>query len=117
MPSGERRIDPSLAADPFGPLFYDSNGNFAAQIMKRDRDASTPEIDQQAAPNTRRAEGGYHTHFDTYSVDDTEGTVTRGLVGVLQSCAPCGGDVSGSRLGGGTPATAERAFPCEMALV
>jgi hypothetical protein len=82
-PTGERRVDPSLGADPFGLLFYDSTGNFAAQFMKRVRDGSTTEIIQKASPNNSRAHGGYDAYFGTYTVDDTEGTVTQRLVGAL----------------------------------
>ena len=34
---GERRIDPSLGADPIAILTYDRGGYFAAQFMKRKR--------------------------------------------------------------------------------
>jgi hypothetical protein len=82
-PSGERHIDASLGANPFGLLFYDSNGNFAAQFMKRARDVSTTEIVQQAAPNNSRAQGGYDAYFGTFTTDDAEGTVTQCLIGAL----------------------------------
>lgn len=81
-PSGERHIDASLGADPFGLLFYDSKGNFAAQFMKRVRDTSA-EIVQKTAPNNSRAQGGYDAYFGTYTADDSEGTVTQRLVGAL----------------------------------
>jgi hypothetical protein len=82
-PTGERHIDSSLGADPFGLLFYDGNGNFAAQFMKRARDTSTTEVAAQAAPNNSRAQGGYDAYFGTYTTDDKEGTVTQRLVGAL----------------------------------
>jgi hypothetical protein len=82
-PAGERRVDPSLGADPFGLLFYDSTGNFAAQFMKRVRDDSTTGIIRTASPNNSRAQGGYDAYFGTYTVDDTGGTVTQRLVGAL----------------------------------
>jgi len=43
-PSGERRIDRSLESDPFGTLYYGREGHFAAQFMRRDREAGGPEI-------------------------------------------------------------------------
>jgi hypothetical protein len=82
-PAGERRVDPSLGSDPFGVLFYDSKGNFAAQFMKRSRDASIAEMTGKAAPNNSRAQGGYDAYFGTYTVDDAAGTVTQRLVGAL----------------------------------
>jgi Lipocalin-like domain len=81
--AGERHIDPSLGADPFGLLFYDGNGHFGAQFMKRVRESSAAETPQQAAPNNSRAQGGYDAYFGTYSVDDAKGTVTQRLVGAL----------------------------------
>jgi len=80
--SGERRLDPSLGEDPIAFLIYDRSGHFAAQFMKRDR--STPITDAPAlAINNSRAQGGYDAYFGTYSVDDTQGTVTQQLVGAL----------------------------------
>jgi Lipocalin-like domain len=81
--AGERHIDPSLGADPFGLLFYDSKGHFGAQFMKRVRDSSAAETAQQTAPNNSRAQGGYDAYFGTYAVDDAKGTVTQRLVGAL----------------------------------
>jgi hypothetical protein len=81
--AGERRIDPSLGADPLGLLFYDSKGHFGAQFMKRVRHSSAAETAQQAAPNNSRAQGGYDAYFGTYAVDDAKGTVTQRLVGAL----------------------------------
>jgi hypothetical protein len=82
-PGGERHIDPSLGADPFGLLFYDGNGNFAAQFMKRVRDPSAAVSAPQSAPNNSRAQGGYDAYFGTYKTDDSAGTVTQRLVGAL----------------------------------
>jgi hypothetical protein len=81
--TGERHIDPSLGADPFGLLFYDSRGNFGAQFMKRVRESSAADTPQQATPNNSRAQGGYDAYFGTYTVDDTQGCVTQRLVGAL----------------------------------
>jgi len=81
--AGERLIEPSLGADPFGLLFYDSKGNFGAQFMKRVRETSAAETLPQAAPNNSRAQGGYDAYFGTYTVDDAKGTVTQRLVGAL----------------------------------
>jgi hypothetical protein len=82
-PAGERRIDPSLGADPFGLLFYDEHGNFAAQFMRRSREYPAAEPVQAAAPNNSRAQGGYDAYFGSYTIDDAAGTVTQRLVGAL----------------------------------
>ena len=37
---GERRVDPALGADPIALLIFDKEGHFAAQFMKRDRNAA-----------------------------------------------------------------------------
>lgn len=87
--TGERHVDPSLGSDPFGLLFYDSKGNFAAQFMKRVRDPAVIESIQNSAPNNSRARGGYDAYFGTYTTDDTEGTVTQRLIGAL-SCENVG---------------------------
>jgi hypothetical protein len=81
--SGERRIDPHLGEDPVALLIYDRDGHFAAQFMKRDRDAAPPTESRVAGPNNSRARGGYDAYFGTYSTDDASSTVTQCLVGAL----------------------------------
>lgn len=82
-PSGERRVEPSLGADPFGLLIYDGSGNFAAQFMKRVRDDAAIASSPTATANNSRAQGGYDAYFGTYTVDDAAGTVTQHLVAAL----------------------------------
>lgn len=81
--SGERRIDPALGADPIALLVYDRAGNFAAQFMKRDRQAASQPPATASGPNNSRAVGGYDAYFGSYTVDDAAGTVTQRLVGSL----------------------------------
>lgn len=81
--SGERRIDNALGADPFGVLIYDGNGHFSAQFMKRVRDGADAGLARNAAPNNSRARDGYDAYFGSYTVDDTQGSVTQTLVGAL----------------------------------
>ena len=87
--AGERRIEPRLGEDPVALLYYDRNGRFAAQFMKRDPTADVPAraetavAGEKAAPNNSRAQGGYDAYFGTYTVDDSRGTVTQRLVGAL----------------------------------
>lgn len=80
---GERRIDPGLGADPVALLFFDRQGHFAAQFMKRDRTVTREIEPTNTAPNNSRARGGYDAYFGTYHVDDSGGTVTTTLVGAL----------------------------------
>ncbi len=82
-PVGGRRIDPGLGADPIALLFFDRQGHFAAQFMKRDRATAREVEPTNAAPNNSRARGGYDAYFGTYRVDDLGGTVTTTLVGAL----------------------------------
>jgi hypothetical protein len=82
-PAGEPRIDPYLGANPVALLFFDKQGHFSAQFMKRDRDGA-PEVQAATlAPNNSRARGGYDAYFGTYEVDDSLGTVTTRLAGAL----------------------------------
>ncbi|HVC28068.1 MAG TPA: lipocalin-like domain-containing protein [Gammaproteobacteria bacterium] len=81
--NGERRIDPSLGADPIAILTYDRGGYFAAQFMKRKRGPEPETVTTSAAPNNSRARGGYDAYFGTYTVNDTDGTVTQRLTGAL----------------------------------
>ncbi len=82
-PAGERRIDPSLGADPIALLVYDRSGHFAAQFMKRDRRPGSEPVAASAGANNSRARDGYDAYFGTYSVDDRDGTVTQRLLGAL----------------------------------
>src|SRR5258707_256152 len=83
--SGERRIDPSLGADPVALLIYDRSGHFAAQFMKRDRSAGADADAPAAGANNSRALGGYDAYFGTYEIDDAAGTVTQRLTGSLSA--------------------------------
>jgi hypothetical protein len=62
---------------------YDGSGHFSAQFMKRDRHRSEREAQGAEAPNNSRAMDGYDAYFGTYTVDETQGTVTQCLVGAL----------------------------------
>jgi hypothetical protein len=83
--AGERRVDPSLGADPVAMLIYDRSDHFAAQFMKRDRTTSAVTDLPAAGANNSRAQGGYDAYFGTYEVDDSAGTVTQRLLGALSA--------------------------------
>ncbi len=83
--SGERRVDPSLGADPVAVLIYDRSGHFAAQFMKRDRSPGAVADAPAAGANNSRAQGGYDAYFGTYTIDDAAGTVTQRLTGSLSA--------------------------------
>jgi hypothetical protein len=83
-PSGERVDEPSLGHDPVALLIYDGSGHFAAQFMRRSRDAGSQEDGASAAAsNNSRARNGYDAYFGIYTVDDVSGTVTQTLVAAL----------------------------------
>ncbi|MGD9798964.1 MAG: lipocalin-like domain-containing protein [Parvularculaceae bacterium] len=77
----------SLGSDPYGLLFYDRGGNFAAQFMKKDRSdsAQTPTNISTSGANNTKAIGGYDAYFGTYTVDDELGSVTQHLVAALSA--------------------------------
>lgn len=81
--AGERRIDPSLGADPVAILIYDSAGNFAAQFMKRDRSSDDVVVMRQAGANNSAAVNGYDAYFGKYTVDEASRSVTQVLQGSL----------------------------------
>lgn len=78
----ERRIDPSLGADPVALLYYDRAGHFAAQFMKRDRSGTAP-VAAGGGANNPRSVGGYDAYFGDYTVDDASGLVTQTLRGAI----------------------------------
>jgi len=84
--AGELRPEPALGAYPLGLLIYDSSGRFAAQFMKRDRTAQSPDIRTTApSANNTRAKDGYDAYFGSYVVDDARRTVTQTLHAALSA--------------------------------
>ena len=79
---GARHPDPLLGEDPVSLLIYDDSGHFAAQFMKRDR-STVVQAANAGARNNTQAQNGYDAYFGTYSVNDTDGTVTQRLMGSL----------------------------------
>lgn len=82
-PTGELRLEPSLGSDPIALLYFDRQGHFAAQFMKRDRSSASETAPANLPPNNSRARGGYDAYFGTYTVDDATGAVATKLVAAL----------------------------------
>ncbi len=80
--SGEQRIDPILGTDPIAILSYAKN-HFAAQFMRRDREAghSSPTI--HTGQNNTSAVGGYDAYFGTYEANEKTGKVLHTLIGSI----------------------------------
>ncbi|HJT16232.1 MAG TPA: lipocalin-like domain-containing protein [Thermoanaerobaculia bacterium] len=79
--AGDVVPEASLGSDPVALLIYDRSGHFSAQFMKRDRSAIVD--DSRGSANNTRARGGYDAYFGSYSIDDTNGTITQTLLGAL----------------------------------
>jgi len=80
---GQRRIDPILGPDPIAILVY-ANNYFAAQFMKRDRNAdSITQASAAAGQNNTAAIGGYDAYFGTYQIDEKTNQVAHTLVGSI----------------------------------
>ena len=79
---GQRRIDPILGSDPIAILVY-ANDHFAAQFMKRERNADAITQATGAGQNNTSAIGGYDAYFGTYQVDEGTNKVAHTLVGSI----------------------------------
>jgi hypothetical protein len=80
---GSPRVDPTLGSDALGILTY-ASGRFAAQFMKRDRQAqATPAPAAPPGSNNTTALGGYDAYFGTYAVDPATGEVRHRLQAAL----------------------------------
>src|SRR6476619_4921174 len=79
---GQRLIDPILGADPVAILVY-ANNHFAAQFMKRDRNADSITQAAGAGQNNTSAIGGYDAYFGTYKIDQETNQVAHTLVGSI----------------------------------
>ncbi|HZX57652.1 MAG TPA: lipocalin-like domain-containing protein, partial [Mucilaginibacter sp.] len=79
---GEKRIDPTLGADPVAILSY-SGAHFAAQFMKRDRADGAEGPVSYSGQNNTVAVDGYDAYFGTYDVDEETGKVAHTLTGSI----------------------------------
>jgi len=78
---GQKRIDPTLGANPSGILAY-SGTNFTAQFMKKDRSDKT-KLKSYSGSNNTVAVGGYDAYFGTYEVNEENGKVNHTLTGSI----------------------------------
>ena len=78
---GQKRLDPTLGADPLGILSY-GKSHFTAQFMKRDRSDKTDLLSYSGSNNTV-ALGGYDAYFGTYEIDEQSGKVKHTLTGSI----------------------------------
>jgi hypothetical protein len=79
---GQKRIDPILGSDPVAILVYAKN-HFAAQFMKRDRNAGSITQATGAGQNNTSAIGGYDAYFGTYKINEETNKVAHMLVGSI----------------------------------
>jgi len=79
---GQRLIDPILGADPIAILVY-ANNHFAAQFMKKERNADSITQTSAAEQNNTAAIGGYDAYFGTYQIDEKTNQVAHTLVGSI----------------------------------
>jgi Lipocalin-like domain len=80
--AGHVHIDPFLGRDPVGILCF-GRTHFAAQFMKRDRSSQENILQVVEAKNNTARLDGYDAYFGTYTVDETEGTLTTYLEGSI----------------------------------
>jgi len=78
---GQKRIDPILGSDPVAILVY-ANNHFAAQFMKRNRNANSITQATGTGQNNTSAVGGYDAYFGTYKIEETS-QVAHTLVGSI----------------------------------
>jgi hypothetical protein len=77
--------DPGLGSAPKGYLIYDSSGHMAVQLMRPDRPTAVDCSTSGSTPsdNSPQFLSGYEAYFGTYTVDETNHTVTHHLEGAL----------------------------------
>jgi hypothetical protein len=78
-------VQEGLGTTPKGYLIYDSSGHMAVQLLRPDRptaiDCSTS--GSVSSDNSPQLLNGYEAYFGTYTIDETNHTVTHHLEGAL----------------------------------
>jgi hypothetical protein len=78
-------VQEGLGTTPKGYLMYDSSGHMAVQLLRPDRPAAidcSPSGSAQS-DNSPQLLNGYEAYFGTYTIDETNHTVTHHLEGAL----------------------------------
>ena len=78
-------VQEGLGSTPKGYLMYDSSGHMAVQLLRPDRPAAidcSPSGSPQS-DNSPQLLNGYEAYFGTYTIDETNHTVTHHLEGAL----------------------------------
>ena len=77
-------IEPSLGSDPIAILIYDTLGNVAVQIMKRNRQ-DTSVINSTADPNNSSSMNGYDAYFGKYTIDYSKKQISHHIIATLDA--------------------------------
>jgi len=80
-------VQESLGTTPKGYLMYDSSGHMAVQLSRPDRPTAIDCSISGSAPsdNSPQLLNGYEAYFGTYTIDETNHTVTHHVEGALAS--------------------------------
>ena len=77
-------IQEGLGTTPKGYLIYDSSGHMAVQLLRPDRPTAIDCTSSSAqSDNSPQLLNGYEAYFGTYTIDETNHTVTHHLEGAL----------------------------------
>ncbi len=78
-------VQEGLGTTPKGYLIYDSSGHMAVQLLRPDRPTAIDCSTSGSAPsdNSPQLLNGYEAYFGSYTIDETNHTVTHHLEGAL----------------------------------
>ncbi len=81
---GTPALQAAFGPHPTGMIYYDGTGHMAVQIMA-DRARAKWDVGKEPTPDEARdAIAGYAAYFGTYTVDETEQTVTHHRTGDIR---------------------------------
>ena len=78
-------VQEGLGTTPKGYLIYDPSGHMAVQLLRPDRPTTIACSSSDSTPsdNSPQLLNGYEAYFGTYTIDETNHTVTHHLEGAL----------------------------------
>ena len=78
-------VQEGLGTTPKGYLIYDSSGHMAVQLLRPERTIAIDCSTSNSVPNNNSPQllNGYEAYFGTYTMDETNHTVTHHLEGAL----------------------------------